>query len=208
MPSPRFKEFSFNGDPTKYIAPSWDQMGILNFELIQQVRESGKEYDRVVAMAKGGWTWARAFVDGMGMDALSSLRVKLYIGINEKADKPEIIEPLTADVRGRKVLLFDDVVDSGETYAFAQKHLIEDHGAAEVDTAALFWKPKTAVIEPTFSAAETDAWIVFPHEVNEFVRETAKSWKAKGLSDGEIMGRYFKLGLPYEQAEYYLSKVR
>jgi hypoxanthine phosphoribosyltransferase len=142
----------------------------------------------------------------MGMDALSSLRVKLYIGINEKADKPEIIEPLTADVRGRKVLLFDDVVDSGETYAFAQKHLIEDHGAAEVDTAALFWKPKTAVIEPTFSAAETDAWIVFPHEVNEFVRETAKSWKAKGLSDGEIMGRYFKLGLPYNRQNIIYQK--
>jgi hypoxanthine phosphoribosyltransferase len=134
--------------------------------------------------------------------------VKLYKGINQKEDKPEITQPLQTDVRGRRVLLFDDVVDSGETYAFAQKHILEDHGAASVDTAALFWKPKTAILTPTFSPVETEAWIAFPHEVNEFVRETSGKWRGQGMSDGEIMSRYYQLGLPYDQAQYYLSKTR
>ncbi len=207
MPSLRFKTFSFPGDPHTYIAPSWEAMGELNFELIKQVYLSEKKYDVVVALAKGGWTWARAFVDGLGMDELASLRIKLYKGINAKSDKPEITQPLSVDVSGKTVLLFDDVVDSGETYKYAKELLLKEYKALQVDTAALFWKPKTAALTPTFSGAETDAWVVFPHEVNEFVSEAGSSWRAGGLTDLEILDRFEQMGLPSKQAEFYLAKL-
>jgi hypoxanthine phosphoribosyltransferase len=171
MSSTVFKVFSFSDDKATYVVPSWDQMGDVNFELIKAVRDSGQKYDRVIALSKGGLTWARAFVDGLQMDELSSLRIKLYKGINQKSSEPEIIEPLTVEIQGKTVLLFDDVVDTGETYEFAKKLLLEKYGAARVDTAALFYKPHS-VIKPDFYSKETTAWIVFPHEVHEFIVET------------------------------------
>lgn len=205
--SSSFKTFSFPGDTHTYLAPSWEAMGELNFELIKQVYESDKKYEVVVALAKGGWTWARAFVDGLGMDELASLRIKLYKGINSKSEKPAVIQPLSVDISGKTVLLFDDVVDSGETYKFAKELLLKEYKALSVDTAALFWKPATARVTPTFSAAVTDAWVVFPHEVNEFVSEAGASWRASGLTDAEILGRFEQMGLPLKQAEFYLSKI-
>ena len=200
----QFKVISF--DNISFIAPSWEEMGELNFQLIQQVRESGKKYDRVVALSKGGLTWSRAFVDGLELDALSSLRIKLYKGIGEKSSEPEIVEPLTVDVQGKTVLLFDDVVDTGETYQFAKKYLLEKCGAKEVDTAALFYKPHS-VIKPNFFAGETTAWIVFPHEIHEFVQETGKKWLESGLTKEQILSRYQELGLPLEQVKYYLTEI-
>lgn len=199
-----FSEISFADEDIRYIVPSWIQMEQVNFDVIKQVNQSGKKYDRIVALAKGGWTWARAFADGVGMDNLSSLRLKLYKGIEQKTQEPQIVEPLGSAVKGCRVLLFDDVVDSGETYAFAKEHLIQVCGASEVDTAALFWKPH-ATIKPDFYCGETSAWIVFPHEIREFITETAVQWREKGLSKGEILSRYFQLGLPFDQSEYYLQ---
>lgn len=193
-------------DNIQFIAPSWEEMGDVNFELIKKVRESGKKYDRVIALSKGGLTWARAFVDGLAMDDLSSLRIKLYKGIEEKSAEPEIVEPLTVEISGQTVLLFDDVVDTGETYEFAKKLLVEKYGAKQVDTAALFCKPHS-VITPDFFVGETTAWIVFPHEVHEFVAETGKKWLKQGLTEGNILNRYKELDLPYEQVHYYLSKL-
>ncbi len=201
-----FKVFSFPSDPASYIVPSWDQMGEVNFELIKVVKESGQKYDRVIALSKGGLTWARAFVDGLQMDELSSLRIKLYKGINQKANEPEIIEPLTVDIQGKTVLLFDDVVDTGETYDFAKKLLLETYGAKRVDTAALFYKPHS-IIKPDYVSAETIAWIVFPHEIHEFIKETATKWRAAGTKDSEILERYNTLGLPTKQVEYYLREI-
>lgn len=207
MSSQQFKTFSFDNDPHTYIAPSWEEMGRINFNLIKQVCNSGRKYDMVVALAKGGWTWARAFVDGIGMDELASLRIKLYKGINSKAEKPEVTQVLSVDVKGKSVLLFDDVIDSGKTYKCAQELLLGKYGALSVDTAALFWKPKTSVIIPTFSVGETEAWIVFPHEINEFVKEVGTLWTKQGLTESVIMERFELMGLPSEQVEYFLAKI-
>lgn len=193
-------------DQVDYVVPSWEQMGDVNFELLKAVRDSGKKYDRVIALSKGGLTWARAFVDGLAMDELSSLRIKLYKGINQKATTPEIVEPLTVDITGQTVLLFDDVVDTGETYEFAKQLLLKKYGALKVDTAALFYKPH-AVIKPDFFSAETTAWIVFPHEINEFIQETGKKWRDYGLDQNEILSRYQQMNLPFEQCKYYLKSL-
>jgi hypoxanthine phosphoribosyltransferase len=181
-------------------------MGDVNFKLIKAVRDAGKKYDRVVALSKGGLTWARAFVDGLSMDELSSLRIKLYKGINQKSASPEVLDPLTADIKGKTILLFDDVVDTGETYRFAKQLLLEKYGAKRVDTAALFYKPH-AVIKPDFFSAETTAWIVFPHEINEFIQETGQKWRADGLSENEILRRYQEMNLSMEQCKYYLKAL-
>ena len=49
------------------------------------------------------------------------------------------------DVTGAKVLVVDDILDTGRTLSFARKHIIE-RGAREVKTCALLDKPSRRVV--------------------------------------------------------------
>ncbi len=65
-------------DKISYIAPSWEEMGALCFNLAKQILDRGKKYDRVVALAKGGWTWARTLVDYLQIEDIASMQIKFY----------------------------------------------------------------------------------------------------------------------------------
>ena len=198
-----FKKISFNGGKTFFIAPSWDQLGHLCFKLGKQINQTGKSYDRIVVIAKGGLTWSRVLADYLDIPNIEAIRVKLYRGIGKTFKKPEILQPIKDDIKGEKILLFDDVVDSGQTLEFVKNLLFKD-GAKEVDTAALFYK-SSSKITPDFFDHQTDAWIVFPHEIREFIGETSKDWLEKGLSRKQTAERYIRLGLPEDQVSYFLN---
>src|SRR3989339_34147 len=65
-------------DDESYLCPTWKQMGELTYVLARKIIDAGDRFDRVIALAKGGWTWARTLVDYLGMDQLHSARVKSY----------------------------------------------------------------------------------------------------------------------------------
>lgn len=200
-----FKKISFNGGKTFYIAPSWDQLGHLSFKLGKQILQTEKKYDRIVVIAKGGLTWSRVLADYLQIPDIEIIRVKLYRGIGKAFKKPRIIQDIKADINGEKILLFDDVADSGQTLEFVKKLLLK-LGAKSVDTSTLFFKSSSKII-PDFFDHQTDAWIVFPHEIREFVEETSKDWLKKGISRKQAAERYVRLGLPEDQVAYFLHQI-
>lgn len=189
-------------DNISYVCPTWDQMGKFNFNLARQVIESGRSFDRLVALARGGWTWARDIADALQIPEISSVRIKSYSGVN-RAEKPRIVQPLTDSIGGEKILLFDEVIDSGVTVKKALEYL-EVMGAEIIQTAALCYKPRSEV-KPDFFAFSTDAWVVFPHEIREFVEESADKWSVKGASIAQVLDKLVKIGIPLDQAEFYLN---
>lgn len=200
-----FKKISFDGGKNFYIAPNWNQLGHLAFKLGKQINHQGKIYDRLVVIAKGGLTWSRVLADYLQIQDIETIRVKLYRGIGKTFKKPQILQDIKADIKGEKILLFDDVADSGQTLEFVEKLLLKQ-GAKSVDTSALFFKPSSKVT-PDFFDHQTDAWIVFPHELREFIEETATEWLGKGLTKKQILARFNRLGLPEDQSKYFLDKL-
>lgn len=200
-----FKKISFDGGKNFYITPTWDQLGHLCFKLSKQINHQGKKYDRIIVIAKGGLTWSRVLADYLQIPDIETIRVKLYRGINKAFKKPQILQEVKADIKGEHILLFDDVADSGQTLEFVEKLLLKK-GAKSVDTSALFYKPSSKII-PDFFDHQTDAWIVFPHELREFIEETGVEWLKKGLSKKQIIARYIRLDLPEDQVKYFLDKV-
>ncbi|KUK79407.1 MAG: Purine phosphoribosyltransferase [Microgenomates bacterium 39_7] len=199
----RFPPLKFNQDPVTYIAPTWNDMNDLAFEVSQQLREDNGQFDRIVTLAKGGWPMTRSLIDFTQIPEVASIGVKFYSGVNQRYDEPQIYQDIPVAIEGEKILLFDDVADSGESLIFTKQYLI-DKGAAEVKTATLFSKPHSK-IKPDYVAAETPAWIIFPFEPVEMVQLIGKKWLDQGFKKEEIAARFDQFKFPPATTQYALT---
>ncbi|MEM2144981.1 MAG: phosphoribosyltransferase family protein [Candidatus Jordarchaeaceae archaeon] len=122
----------------------------------------------------------------------------------DKGNSIDILEiPLTIPLVDKKVLLFDDVDDSGETMIFSLDYL-KNFGALSMTTATLFHKPHSKY-QPDFYGVETSAWVIFPHEKREGIVGLARKWERQGLHLQEIKKRLIKIGLPKKEIDLFLS---
>lgn len=197
------KGISFNHDKMSYAAPGWEEMGKYCFSLARKIIESGEKFDRLVTMAKGGWTWSRTLSDYLKFRNVASIHVELYANFVNKTKCPVLVQALPVSVRGEKVLLFDDISDTGETLAFARRYL-EMSGVKSIKIATLFYKPWSQT-KPDFYPCQADCWLILPHEIREAVDHIGGPWLKKGVSRTEVIQRLIKIGLPKEQVEYYLK---
>lgn len=196
-----FKLTSLEKD--KFIAPSWGEMGKLCFDLSKKVTSTNQKVDRIVALAKGGWTWAKTFSDYTNVKDVASLKIDFYKGVYETNDTPVITQSLPISISGETVLLFDDVSDTGKTLGVAKNYLTMC-GAKTILSATLFMKPWTTFM-PDYYGEETDAWVIFPHEIRETILLLSKKWLKSGHSKSEIKDRLTSIGISEEEVDFFLN---
>lgn len=140
---------------------TWDGFGNANRELAQKIVDDGYDPEIIVAVARGGLVPAGALSYSMGVKLSDAINVEFYTDVNETLPDPVLLEPLldTNSIKGRRVLVVDDVADSGRTLQLVLK-LLESHGA-EVRSAVIYAKSRS-VVSPTYVWKHTDEWIVFP----------------------------------------------
>ena len=125
-------------------------------KLIQEVRSF--EPDTLLAIARGGLTLAHAMAEGLDIREVQSLRTELY----DKTLKREALSLFGACdfAQNAKVLVVDDISDSGETLRFVMGYLQESFPSVTFKTVTLFYKP-ASIYEPDFWVHKTDEWIDF-----------------------------------------------
>jgi len=140
---------------------TWQGYGDASRELAQMVVDSGFMPDVVVAIARGGLPIGGAIAYALGTKGVGTMNVEFYTDIDERLPAPIILPPLldTEYMKGLKVLIADDVADTGETLALV-KNLMSQH-AGEVRTVTLYGKSRS-IIEPDYVWKRTDKWITFP----------------------------------------------
>lgn len=140
---------------------TWNEFGTASRELSLQIVRSGFETDIVVAIARGGLLLAGSIAYALGVKSCGAVNAEFYTGVGIRLEAPVMLPPLLdeASIVGKKVLLVDDVSDSGRTLAMVVQLL--ELGGAEVRTVCLYSKPGT-VFEPTYFWRTTDRWITFP----------------------------------------------
>lgn len=140
---------------------TWERFGESNRELATVIHDSGYRPDLVIAIARGGMLFAGGLAYALGIKACDALNIEFYTGVGETLPEPAVLKPELdhAALDGARVLLVDDVADSGKTLRLAVDLLAER--AAEVRSAVLYTKP-TTIIQPDFTWAVTDRWITFP----------------------------------------------
>jgi hypoxanthine phosphoribosyltransferase len=98
----------------------------------------------VVPVLKGSFVFAADLMRAMFRAGLSPevdfMILASYRDKTRSSGRVEVLRDIEADVRGRDVLLIDDILESGRTLAFA-KDLIAARGARNVMTAVLLEKP-------------------------------------------------------------------
>ncbi|MBU0925455.1 phosphoribosyltransferase [bacterium] len=121
------------------------------------------EPEILLAVARGGLTLAHLMAQAMDMRNLYTLNSIHYEG-ELKLDTFNIFN--IPDVsHAKRVLIVDDIVDSGETMREILKVLNERFPNVEFKLATLFYK-KTAVLRPDYSVREANEWIDFFWEVD------------------------------------------
>ena len=140
---------------------TWERFGTASRELAEIVIGDGYRPDVVIAIARGGLTVAGALAYALGVKNCGSMNVEFYTGIDERLDVPVVLPPTLdlIDVRGLRVLVADDVADTGHTLRLVREVLAQH--VAEARTAVLYRKPRS-VVAPDYAWQETDRWIVFP----------------------------------------------
>lgn len=139
----------------------WADFGDASRQLSQQVVDSGFAPDVVLGIARGGLLPAGAMAYAMECKNLFTMNVEFYTGVDSRLDVPVMLPPIlnAADLDDLKVLIVDDVADTGKTLELVHE-FCADH-VAEARTAVLYHKPRSIIV-PDYAWKQTDLWINFP----------------------------------------------
>ena len=121
------------------------------------------EPEILLAIARGGVTLSHLMAQALDIRNLFTLN-SIHYEKEEKLDTFNIfnIPDLT---NAKKVLIIDDIIDSGETMKEILSILNEKFPKIEFKIATLFYK-STALIKPDFCVREANEWIDFFWEVD------------------------------------------
>ena len=124
-------------------------------ELVGRVKSF--EAEAIVSIARGGYTLSHAMAEGLDIRDVQSIRTELY----DKECKRERLSLFgSCDFNVKRVLVVDDIADSGETLAYIMGYLKEQFPEITFKSVTLFYK-KSSIYEPDFWVNEANAWIEF-----------------------------------------------
>jgi hypoxanthine phosphoribosyltransferase len=140
---------------------TWDDLGEGSRALAESIDADGYHPDIVLAIARGGLLVAGAIAYALGVKNTFTMNVEFYTGIDERLPVPMLLPPVPdlVDFAETKVLIADDVADTGATLALVQGFC--EGKVAEVRSAVLYEKSRSTV-RCEYVWRRTDRWIDFP----------------------------------------------
>ncbi len=182
----------------QYLPVSWTDFHTLSQKLAAAILDHEKHLDEIVAIGRGGLSVGLVLSDFLRLP-ISSITIQSYRDIKKQGEL-EITQTLGKEIRDRRILLVDDNADSGKTFLRAIRYL-KEFNPKSVTTAALFYKP-WSTYKPDYFAKRTTRWILFPHEVTEWVYTFTKKLAAEGKTKAEIQTFLETLGYTQEQIKF------
>ena len=177
----------------KFEAPTWDAIYDMLLDLAAKVRKSGYSPEVIVGVSRGGWPPARIMSDLLDNQNLANMKVVFYQDIGVRNKRPLITQPVTTGVKGKRVLVVDDVSDTGRSLKVVYAHL-KQKGARKVVVCTLYLKPGS-LFTPEFYARKTKKWVIFPWERLESIRLISKRLGEDGLKQTRLINEFKDSGM-------------
>jgi len=159
---------------------SWNEAYLLAKELSRSIKHSGYRPDLVIAIGRGGYVPARVVCDFLLQNLLTSMKVEHWGIAAHKKDQAEVRFPLAVDVRGLKVLILDDVTDTGDTLQISANY-VESLDPTEIRTGVLQHKTASRFLPDYYAEEITEwKWIIYPWAAHEDLVGFAERVISKG----------------------------
>jgi hypothetical protein len=171
-------------DPREYLAPSWDEIYEMLLDLASRIKESGFKPDLIVGVSRGGWVPGRILSDLLANAHTANVKIEFYVGINKTTRRPVVTQPISEEISHKRILVVDDVADTGESLLVALEH-VRERGAGEIRTVTIYHKPHSK-FKPDFFAETTGHWIIFPWERLEATLLLVQEAKSRGESESGV----------------------
>jgi len=184
----------------EFEVPTWDEIYEMLLNLAEKIQKDKFRPDLIVGICRGGWPPARVMSDLLGNPKMANISIEFYVDVAETKSKPMLTQPVSVPVKGKKVLIMDDVADTGKTLKVVKEHLFS-RGAEEVKIATIYYKPWSTVI-PDYYEKETRRWVVFPWERKETVRNLMKKHREEEVREKLVRG-----GMDPKLADRFISEV-
>ncbi len=166
---------------------SWSMFYELCNELAGTITASSYQPDLIIAIGRGGWMPGRVLSDMLGQFNLTSIKIEHYQE-TQHHQAAQVSCPLTADINGKRVLIVDDLCDSGDTFEVAVQHVRCRGKPAQVKTACLFYK-QVSSFAPDFYAEKLYEWrwLTFPWAVVEDITGLLKRVNSEPKTEDELV---------------------
>jgi len=172
-------------DDAQNLWVSWQQYHALIGQLALQVYESGWQFDKILCLARGGLRvgdqLSRIYDVPLAILATSSYREAAGTQRGE-LDIAEYITITRGELSG-KVLLVDDLVDSGVTLARVTEHLKRRYPAITSVRSAVLWHKACSSVTPDYAVSYLahNPWIHQPFEEWDAMRpDHLAAWLKRG----------------------------
>ena len=140
---------------------TWDELDRLIGELADRLAR--EEFDLMLAITRGGLVPAGMLAYRLRIRNILVAAVEFYDDHGQPGPHPTFLQfPADPLLRGQRVLIVDEVWDSGTTIHAVTARVLQAGGIPT--TAVLHWKPRRSVVAgaPDVHAVTTDAWVVYP----------------------------------------------
>lgn len=184
---------------------TWESIYHLLLSLASRVRKTNFKPDLLVGVSRGGWIPSRIMSDLLENPRIATVGAEFYTGVAETKGPPIITQPVSVSVSGTRVLVVDDIADTGESLNLVCSHL-EELGTNEIRTATIYLKPWSATI-PDYYGKKTTSWVVFPWEQKEIVRNIVERYRIHGKSVAQAKERLVKSGLERELVDQFVKEL-
>jgi len=185
--------------------PSWESIYEMLLELARRIRRDGYTPDIIIGVARGGWPVARIMSDLLENPEIANVKVEFYVGMAETKGEPKITQPVSVPVKGKNVLLVDDVADTGKSLALVKSHLSEQ-GAASAKIATIYYKP-WSVLKPDWFERQTERWVVFPWERKETVKRILEKCGKQGILIEQAKEALIRDGLDSKLVDKFIQEI-
>lgn len=187
----------------RFETPTWNETSTMLLHQADKIRRSRFKPNVIMGVSRGGLIPVRLHSDLLENPCITTARTECYNGPSKPKATPVLTQPVSMSLNGKKVLIVDDVTDTGRSLKLVTEH-VRENTAGEVKVATLYCKP-WSVLRPNYCEKKTELWGVFPWDLKETVRVESENRGKKSLP--ELASDLFEAGLPKTLAVRFLKKM-
>ncbi|HXS15352.1 MAG TPA: phosphoribosyltransferase family protein [Candidatus Saccharimonadales bacterium] len=165
----------------QFIPINWKKVEKDAITLARQLKS--EKIDEIISISRGGMVVARLLSDLLDLP-ISHITIESYSDLKQ-GKEPIVSQVSPREFKGERVLLVDELADSGKTFIKALEYL-NTLPLSSVVTTALYIKPQTKYV-PDYFVETLDGWLIMPYEIREtkiaFIHEFGEKQAQKMMKE-------------------------